>query len=47
MTKNTINSKNSLIQPEDRKNRRLNRLMPGLRFVDFSPKNYIVLVPKN
>ena len=38
ITKNTVNSKNRPVQPENRKNRRLNRLMPGLRFVDFSPK---------
>ena len=38
ITKNMVNSKNRPIQPENRKNRRLNRLMPGLRFVDFSPK---------
>ena len=38
ITKKTVNSKNRPVQPENQKNRRLNRLMPGLRFVDFAPK---------
>ena len=38
ITKKTVNSKNRPVQPENQKNRRLNWLMPGLRFVDFAPK---------
>ena len=38
MTKKLVNSKNRLVQPENRKNRQSNRLMPGWGFLTFPLK---------